>query len=84
MGHSKGKFNPYLVHRLDKDTSGIIIFAKNEKAKISISKQFQKRAVKKIYYAAVKGIIVENLGRIEAPLGRSPTIKKTYVGKPFS
>ena len=71
MYHSKGKFNPYLVHRLDKDTSGVIIFAKNEKAKISISKQLQKRTVKKIYYAAVKGTIVENKGRIEAPLGRS-------------
>ncbi|MDR0800872.1 MAG: RluA family pseudouridine synthase, partial [Endomicrobium sp.] len=67
MGHSAGKYNPYLVHRLDKDTSGVIIFAKNEKAKISISKQLQKRVVKKIYYAAVKGIIAENRGIIKAP-----------------
>jgi 23S rRNA pseudouridine1911/1915/1917 synthase len=76
VAHSKGKYNPYLVHRLDKDTSGLIVFAKNEKSKISISKQLQNRAVKKIYYVAVKGTIVENRGRIEAPLGRSPQNRK--------
>ncbi|MDR1663288.1 MAG: RluA family pseudouridine synthase [Endomicrobium sp.] len=76
MAHSKGKYNPYLVHRLDKDTSGLIVFAKNEKSKISISKQLQKRTVKKIYLAAVKGTIAENKGRIEAPIGRSPKNRK--------
>ncbi|MDR1941118.1 MAG: RluA family pseudouridine synthase [Endomicrobium sp.] len=82
MWHAKGGYNPYLVHRLDKDTSGLIIFAKNEKSKISISKQLQKRAVKKIYYAAVKGIIVENRGRIEAPLGRSAQNRKLMSVNP--
>ncbi|MDR0617795.1 MAG: RluA family pseudouridine synthase [Endomicrobium sp.] len=76
VAHSKEKYNPYLVHRLDKDTSGLIVFAKNEKSKISISKQLQNRVVKKIYYAVVKGTIVENRGRIEAPLGRSPQNRK--------
>lgn len=76
VAYSNGKYNLYLVHRLDKDTSGIIIFAKNEKSKISISKQLQNRAMKKIYYTAVKGIIVENKGRIEAPIGRSPQNRK--------
>ncbi|MDR2644515.1 MAG: RluA family pseudouridine synthase [Endomicrobium sp.] len=84
MSHSKGKYNPYLVHRLDKDTSGLIIFAKNEKSKISISKQLQKRAVKKIYLAVVKGIIVENRGRIEAPLGRSPQNRKIMSVNPLA
>ncbi|MDR0800039.1 MAG: RluA family pseudouridine synthase [Endomicrobium sp.] len=84
MGYSKGKYNPYLVHRLDKSTSGLIIFAKNEKAKISISKQFQKRAVNKVYYAAVKGIIPENKGRIEAPLGRSPQNRKLMSVNPLA
>lgn len=82
MYHAKGKYNPYLVHRLDKDTSGIIIFAKNEKAKISISKQLQKRTVKKIYYAAVKGTVVESRGRIEAPLGRSKENRKLMSVNP--
>ncbi|MDR2860674.1 MAG: RluA family pseudouridine synthase [Elusimicrobiota bacterium] len=82
--YSKKKFIPYLVHRLDKDTSGLIIFAKNEKSKISISKQFQNRAVKKFYYAAVKGTIVENRGRIEAPLGRSPENRKIMSVNPLA
>ncbi|GHT67171.1 pseudouridine synthase [Endomicrobiia bacterium] len=84
MAHSKGKYNPYLVHRLDKDTSGLIIFAKNEKSKISISKQLHKRAVKKMYYAAVKGTIVEHKGRIEAPLGRSPQNRKLMSVNPLA
>ncbi|MDR2427962.1 MAG: RluA family pseudouridine synthase [Endomicrobium sp.] len=84
MAHSKGKYNPYLVHRLDKDTSGLIIFAKNEKSKISISKQLQNRAVKKIYLAAVKGTITENKGRIEAPLGRSPQNRKLMSVNPLA
>lgn len=84
MAHSKGKYNPYLVHRLDKDTSGIILFAKNEKAKISLSKQFQHRAVNKNYYAAVQGTIVENRGRIEAPLGRSPNNRKLMTVNPLA
>jgi pseudouridine synthase, RluA family len=82
MFHAKGKFSPYMVHRLDKDTSGIIIFAKNERAKISISKQLQKRVIKKIYYAAVKGTVVENKGRIEAPLGRSKENRKIMSVNP--
>ncbi|GMO64538.1 MAG: RluA family pseudouridine synthase [Endomicrobiia bacterium] len=72
----KKNYKPYLVHRLDKDTSGVIIFAKNEKAKTDISKQFQNRNVKKIYYVAVKGTIIENRGKIEAPLGRSKQNRK--------
>ncbi|MDR3281432.1 MAG: RluA family pseudouridine synthase [Endomicrobium sp.] len=73
---SGGKYTPYLVHRLDKCTSGIIIFAKNEESKLSISWQFRKRVVKKIYYAIVKGTIVENYGIIKAPIGRSPQNRK--------
>jgi 23S rRNA pseudouridine1911/1915/1917 synthase len=84
MAHSKDKYNFYLIHRLDKDTSGLIIFAKNIKSKISISKQFQKRTVKKIYLAAVKGTIVENKGRIEAPLGRSPQNRKLVSVNPLA
>ncbi|MDR0822482.1 MAG: RluA family pseudouridine synthase [Endomicrobium sp.] len=82
IGYAKGKFSPFMVHRLDKDTSGLIIFAKNEKSKISISKQFANRAVKKLYYAAVKGTITENEGRIEAPIGRSPENRKLMLVNP--
>jgi 23S rRNA pseudouridine1911/1915/1917 synthase len=84
MAHSKGKYNPYLTHRLDKDTSGLIIFAKNEKSKISISKQLQQRAIRKIYYAAVSGTIAERKARIEAPLGRSPKNRKLISVNPLA
>jgi 23S rRNA pseudouridine1911/1915/1917 synthase len=81
-GYAKKKFVPYMVHRLDKDTSGIIIIAKNEKTKISLSKQFQKHTVKKTYYTAVTGIVTENRGRIEAPLGRSKEDRKIIAVGP--
>jgi 23S rRNA pseudouridine1911/1915/1917 synthase len=74
--HSGGRYAPYLVHRLDKCTSGIIIFAKNEESRISISEQFRKRVVKKKYYAVVKGAITENEGIIKTPIGRSPKNRK--------
>jgi 23S rRNA pseudouridine1911/1915/1917 synthase len=74
--HSSGRYIPYLVHRLDKCTSGIIIFAKNEESRISISGQFRKRVVKKKYYAVVKGAITENEGIIKTPIGRSPKNRK--------
>jgi 23S rRNA pseudouridine1911/1915/1917 synthase len=83
-GYSNGRYKLYLVHRLDKDTSGAIIFAKNEKTKKDISKQFQNKTVKKIYYAAVKGTIIENKGRIEAPLSRSPQNRKLMSVNPFA
>ncbi|MDR3330968.1 MAG: RluA family pseudouridine synthase [Endomicrobium sp.] len=82
MAYSKGKYKIYLVHRLDKNTTGLIIFAKNEKSKINISKQLQRKTVKKIYYAAVKGIIVENKGIIEAPLGRTAWNRKLMSVNP--
>lgn len=83
-GHFNGKFRAFLVHRLDKDTSGIIVAAKNERAKNSLVKQFQKRAVKKVYIAVVSGKIVEKKGRIEAPLGRSPEDRRKIVVGPLS
>ena len=84
MGYSRGAYVPMLVHRLDKDTSGVIIVAKTEKAKNSLVKQFQKRAIKKKYLAAVKGRIVEKKGRIDAPLGRDPNDRKKIVVGPNS
>lgn len=83
-GYAKDKFTPLLVHRLDKDTSGIIVTAKNERAKNSMVKQFQNRTISKIYLAAVQGIINENKGYIEAPLGRSPDDRKKIVVGPLA
>jgi 23S rRNA pseudouridine1911/1915/1917 synthase len=61
---------PGLVHRLDKDTSGVMVIAKNEKSLNFLSKQFQKRKVEKTYLALVHGQLKEKRGRIEASLGR--------------
>ncbi|MBN1622198.1 MAG: RluA family pseudouridine synthase [Endomicrobiales bacterium] len=84
MGYSKNKFMPLLVHRLDKDTSGVLLVAKNERAKNSLVKQFQNRSIKKTYLVIVKGMLEEKNGRIEAPLGRSPNDRKKMVVGPLS
>jgi hypothetical protein len=71
-------------HRLDKDTSGIMVIAKNERAKHSLVRQFQHRVVKKVYIAAVNGCVSEAKGRIEAPLGRSPEDRKKMTVGPHA
>lgn len=75
---------PLLVHRLDKDTSGVIIVAKNERAKNSLVKQFQRRSIKKTYLAAVEGCVSEEKGYIDAPLGRSLADRRKIVVGPLS
>jgi len=59
------------AHRLDKDTSGVLLIAKNEKALIFLQKQFKQRSVEKKYIALVVGNIKNNQGRIETLIGRS-------------
>ena len=71
-----GEIRPGIVHRLDKDTSGLITIAKNDKAHINLSKQIQDRKVKKIYTALVRGIIPEDTATIDMPIGRSNTDRK--------
>lgn len=71
-----GEKRPGIVHRLDKDTSGLIIVAKNDKAHKFLSEHFQNRKVKKIYYALLVGRIEPLKGTIEAPIGRSAVDRK--------
>lgn len=66
-----GKIRPGVVHRIDKDTSGLVIIAKNDKAHIDISDQIKNREVKKTYLALVRGNIKENEAVINMPIGRS-------------
>lgn len=68
-----GEHRPGVVHRLDKDTSGVILMAKNDKALHYFGKQFSKRQVKKTYLALVDGKPPTPEGRVEAPIGRDPT-----------
>ena len=68
--HSAIRNRPGIVHRLDKDTSGLIVVAKNEEAHEALSEQFRKREVKKSYVALVHGVTRENSGKIDRPIGR--------------
>lgn len=71
-----GKIRPGIVHRIDKDTSGLIIVAKNDTAHLNLSKQIQDRKVKKTYIALVRGVIKENEATINMPIGRSSKDRK--------
>lgn len=71
-----GEIRPGIVHRLDKDTSGLIIVAKNDKAHINLSKQIKNREITKKYVALVRGVIKENHATINMPIGRSSKDRK--------
>ena len=71
-----GKVRPGIVHRIDKDTSGLVVVAKNDNAHINISKQIQERKVTKTYIALVRGNVRENEATINMPIGRSTKDRK--------
>lgn len=71
-----GEIRPGIVHRLDKDTSGVIIVAKNDKAHINLSEQIKNHEVEKTYIALVKGFVKENEATINMPIGRSSKDRK--------
>ncbi len=71
-----GEERPGVVHRLDKDTSGLIAIAKNERAHRWLVEQFKERRVEKTYLALVDGKPPTPAGRIEAPIGRDPRDRK--------
>ena len=66
-----GEIRPGIVHRIDKDTSGLLIIAKNDKAHINLSEQLKKHEVKKTYIALVRGRMKENKATIDMPIARS-------------
>lgn len=65
-----GVLRPGIVHRIDKDTSGLLIVAKNDQAHLSLSKQLQAKEVSRKYLALVHGVIEHDYGTIDAPIGR--------------
>lgn len=71
-----GVERPGIVHRLDKDTSGLLVVAKNDKAHVSLSQQLQTRDMKRHYYALAEHSFKEHQGTIEAPIGRHPQERK--------
>jgi 23S rRNA pseudouridine1911/1915/1917 synthase len=70
---------PGLVHRLDRDTSGLIVIAKNDEAVRQLQRQFAARTVHKTYLALVDGRVEVAQGKIEAPLGRDPRDRKKFA-----
>lgn len=81
-----GEMRPGIVHRLDKDTSGLILIAKNDKAHIAMSEQFKSRSMEKHYRAVAFGNFHEDSGLIDAPIARHPVDRKKMAivanGKP--
>lgn len=71
-----GEIRPGIVHRIDKDTSGLLIIAKNDKAHINLSEQIKNREIIKKYVALVRGNIKENNATIDMPIGRSDKDRK--------
>ncbi len=79
-----GEERPGVVHRLDKDTSGVIVVAKNDKAMRWLQKQFKERKVEKHYLALVDGAPPTPTGRVEAPIGRDPRNRRKMAVVPIS
>ena len=72
LANIKGTLRPGIVHRLDKDTSGLLVVAKNEPAQASLVGQLKERQVHKVYLALVRGRVEPPQGVIDAPIGRHP------------
>lgn len=79
-----GEHRPGVVHRLDKDTSGLILLAKNDKTHRYLQDQFRNRSVQKTYYALTDGFPPTPKGRVEAPIGRDPSHRKKMAIVPIS
>lgn len=83
LAEGSGMDRPGVIHRLDEDTTGVIVFAKNERALSEISIQFQERKVVKNYLAVVWGKPPLKEGEINAPIGRSPFNRKLMAVTPL-
>ena len=86
LGTVAGVERPGIVHRLDRDTSGLIMVARNDAAQVSLQAQLKARRVRKTYLALAGGVVNAQLGRIEKPIGRDPRHRQrmavTAEGKP--
>ncbi|CAM4445115.1 RluA family pseudouridine synthase [Paenibacillus phoenicis] len=74
-----GELRPGIVHRIDKDTSGLIMAAKNDKAHASLAAQLKAHTVTRKYYALVHGNVSHDQGTVDAPIGRDPHDRKMYT-----
>jgi 23S rRNA pseudouridine1911/1915/1917 synthase len=76
-----GELRPGIVHRIDKDTSGLIMAAKNDKAHVSLAAQLKEHTVTRRYIALVHGSIGHDQGTVDAPIGRDPHDRKMFIVK---
>lgn len=76
LSHVNGEFRPGIVHRIDKDTSGLLIVAKNDKAHRILAEELKEKKIKRKYIALVSGVINHDVGEIDAPIGRDPSDRK--------
>jgi len=77
-----GEFRPGIIHRLDRDTTGVMVVARNDTAQWKIARQFQRRQTQKTYLAIVHGTPELTADRINAPLGVHPRIREKYAIRP--
>ena len=77
-----GEFRPGIVHRIDAYTTGLLVVAKNNKAHEVLSLELAKKEVKRTYLALVWGVITEDSGTIDAPIGRDPSDRKKMAINP--
>ncbi len=71
-----GVIRPGIVHRIDKDTSGLLVVAKNDDAHLSLSEQLKTHTVSRVYHAITVGNVKDDVGTINKPIGRHPTDRK--------
>lgn len=81
-----GEVRPGIVHRIDKDTSGLLVVAKTNKAHLSLAKQIAEKTCKRTYVALVEGVVKSDSGTINKPIGRSTSDRKkmaiVFNGRP--
>lgn len=76
LSNINGEFRPGIVHRIDADTTGLLMVAKNDFAHASLAKQLEEKTTKRVYQALVWGVIKEDTAKIDAPIGRSEQDRK--------
>jgi 23S rRNA pseudouridine1911/1915/1917 synthase len=81
LSQPQDPLRPGIVHRLDKETSGILLVAKNDFAHAKLSEAFRQRAIRKIYIALVQGSMEEERGRIELAIARDPNRRTRMTAK---
>ncbi len=82
LGGIGGERRPGIVHRLDRDTSGLLMVAKNDESQLALSRMLQERRMEKHYLALVEGVPKEESGRIALPIGRSKKDRKKMAVDP--